>query len=263
MTGASSGIGVEIAREMARRGHGVTLVARREDRLRALADELERDHRVRAEVVPTDLADSTQRQHLVARLDQQGLTVDVLVNNAGVGTFGAVDDSDPERETTVVRTDVEAVVDLCSRFVPGMVDRGIGAVLNVASTAAYQPLPGQASYGAAKAFVLSYSHAIRAELRGTGVTVTVLCPGPVHTEFGQAGGADFATRDAPLPGFMWLPADRVAKAGVEGLARGAAVVVPGMPNKITAAGGSILPHRLLAPLITRLHPALRRKRSRS
>lgn len=257
VTGASSGIGREIARELARRGLGVTLVARREDRLAALADELSGKHGIRAEVLAADLTDAAERGHIGAELAARGLGVDVLVNNAGVGTFGPVQHSDPDGEAAMVRLDVEAVVDLCSRFVPAMVERGAGAVLNVASTAAYQPIPGQAAYAAAKAFVLSYSQAIRAELRGTGVTVTALCPGPVHTEFGSAAGVELEDAGQPLPKFMWVPAERVAAVGVEGLASGRAVVIPGLANRVTSVGGQLLPRSLLVPMIARQHPSLR------
>ncbi len=127
--------------------------------------------------------------------------------------MGPVYRSDPSKELAMVRTDVEAVVHLCSLFLPGMVERRSGAVLNVASTAAFQPLPGQAGYGASKAFVLSYSHALRGELRPTGVTVTVLCPGPVETGFSEAAGISDADAAAALPKVMWVPAADVAKAG--------------------------------------------------
>ena len=130
--------------------------------------------------------------------------MDVLVNNAGLSTWGPVAGNDPEGDLTLVRTNVEAVVHLCSLFLPGMVGRRTGAVLNVASTAAFQPLPGQAAYAASKSFVLSYSHAIRAELRGTGVSVTVLCPGPVKTGFTEAAGITDEEAEAPLPKFLWL-----------------------------------------------------------
>jgi uncharacterized protein len=136
ITGASSGIGAEIARELAHRGLGVTLVARREDRLRALADELTRQHGVRAEVLAADLTDPADRRRIRDTLTELGLHASVLVNNAGVSTFGPVRDSEPEAEIAMIRTDVEAVVDLCSRFIPGMVQGRRGAVLNVASTAA-------------------------------------------------------------------------------------------------------------------------------
>jgi len=188
VTGASSGIGVELARQLAGRGHGVTLVARREDKLRALADELAANAGVRTEVIAADLTDAASREGIVRQLDERGLEVDILVNNAGFSTMGPVQRSDPEREVAMVQTDVEAVVHLCSLVIPGMASRGRGAVLNVASTAAFQPIPGQAGYAASKAFVLSYSRAIGQELKGTGVTVTTLCPGPVETGFAEAAG---------------------------------------------------------------------------
>ena len=142
VTGSSSGIGAEIARDLARRGHGVTLVARREDRLKALADELAADHHVRAEVIAADLTDADSRAALPGELERRGLTVDILVNNAGFSTMGPVHLSDREAELAMVRTNVEAVVDLCTLFVAGMVTRHRGAILNTASTAAFQPLPG-------------------------------------------------------------------------------------------------------------------------
>jgi hypothetical protein len=188
VTGASSGIGSEIARDLARRGYGVTLVARREDRLRALADELATAHHVRTEVIAADLTDAEGRGTLPGLLEERGLTIDVLVNNAGFTTMGPVQRSDRQAELAMVRTNVEAVVDLCTLFVPGMVSRHRGAILNTASTAAFQPLPGQAVYGASKSFVLSYGRALGTELKGTGVTVTTLCPGPVETGFAEASG---------------------------------------------------------------------------
>ena len=141
----------------------------------------------------------------MADVEKRGLTVDVLVNNAGFSTMGPVHKSDPTSEISMIRTDVEAVAHLCSAFLPGMVERGRGAVLNVASTAAFQPLPGQAGYGGCKAFVLSYSHAVAEEVRKHGVTVTVLCPGPVETGFAEAMGLRTKRPPASLPKFMWLP----------------------------------------------------------
>ncbi|MBV9831808.1 MAG: SDR family NAD(P)-dependent oxidoreductase, partial [Marmoricola sp.] len=149
VTGASSGIGADIARELAARGHELVLVARSADRLEALAEEVP----TTAHVVPLDLGDREARAGLLGELESRGLVPQVLVNNAGFSTTGPVHASDPERETALVEVDVAAVVDLSSRFLPGMVQRRRGAVLNVASTAAFQPLPGQAAYGAAKAFV--------------------------------------------------------------------------------------------------------------
>lgn len=257
VTGASSGIGVELARLLAARGHGVTLVARREDRLKALADELTVAHGVRAEHVSADLTDEAARSALVGTVAERGLTVDVLVNNAGLSTTGPVASSDIPGELRMIRTDVEAVVHLCSAFVPGMVERGRGAVLNVASTAAFQPLPGQAGYAASKAFVVSYTRAMAEELRGKGVTATALCPGPVETEFAEAAGfGDLEAGDA-LPKIMWLSAAQVATAAIDGLDNGRAVVIPGMVNRVMAGFAHLTPRRLLLPILARQHPSLK------
>ena len=177
VTGASQGIGAEIARELARRGHRLVLVARSEDKLRALADEIAANGG-QADVLAADLADRSARAVLPTRVIKLGVTIDVLVNNAGFSTMGRVSEADPETEMQMVEVDVVAVVDLCTRFIHGMVERGRGAILNVASTAAFQPLPGQAAYGAGKAFVLSYTQSLVGELKGSGVTATALCPGP-------------------------------------------------------------------------------------
>jgi short-subunit dehydrogenase len=257
VTGASSGIGDQIARQLAARGLGVTLVARREDRLRALADELTAGHGIRAEVAAADLADADSRARLVADVATRGLTVDVLVNNAGFSTMGPVHRSDADREVAMIRTDVEAVAHLCSAFLPGMVERGRGAVLNVASTAAFQPLPGQAGYSAAKAFVLAYSEAVWAELRGTGVTMTVLCPGPVETGFAEAAGIGDEEAGSALPRVMWVSAEAVARAGVDGMAAGRTVVIPGAANRVGAVAAHLTPKRLLLPLLAGRHPSLR------
>jgi hypothetical protein len=257
VTGASSGIGADLARELARRGHGVTLVARREARLSDLAAELHKAYGVRSEVVALDLTDAEARAELPRTLTERGLTVDILVNNAGFSTTGPVHRSDRLRELAMVRTDVEAVVDLCSIFVPGMVERGRGAVLNVASTAAFQPLPGQAGYGASKAFVLSYSRAVRAELRGTGVTLTALCPGPVKTEFAESAGFTEEESENSLPKMMWLAAAEVARLAVVGMEQGKGVVIPGFANRVGAGFARSAPQQVLASLLARQHPALK------
>lgn len=256
VTGASSGIGAEIARNLTRRGLGVTLVARREDKLRALADELAEADGVRAEVLAADLSDEAARAGLVDRVAEMGLAVDVLVNNAGFTTMGPVHRGDPADELLMIRTNVEAVAHLCSLFLPGMVERGRGAVLNVASVGAFQPLPGQAGYAASKAFVLSYSHGIRTELVGTGVTVTVLCPGPVRTGFAEVAGLTDEEAVGALPEFMWVPVEKVAADAVEGMDKDRGVVIPGTANRIGALGGYLLPRRLLLPILARQHPAL-------
>lgn len=259
VTGASSGIGAELARELARRGHGVTLVARRRPEMERLAEEL-RHLGVRVEVLPTDLTDPDARLQLLDQVEQLGLVVDVLVNNAGASTVGPVHRSDPAAELRMVELDVVAVVDLCSRVLPGMVGRGRGSVLNVASTAAFQPLPGQAGYGACKAFVLSYTRSLGGELRGTGVRATAVCPGPVHTGFGEAAGFAKEDAEAALPAFMWEDAASVARDALDGLEAGRAVVIPGTANRVAATAAHLAPKRLLVPLLAARHPGLRTNR---
>ena len=253
ITGASSGIGEAIARQLARRGHRVVLVARRAEVLDALVGELGD----RAHALPADLSVRADRAALPGRVDALGLSVDILVNNAGLSTVGPVAKSVPEKELNLVEVDVAAVVDMCSRFLPGMVDRGRGAVLNVASVGAFGPVPGQASYGAAKAFVLSYTEALRGELRGSGVTATALCPGPVKTGFGEAAGISDEDAEAALPQVMWKTADEVALAGIIGLAAGKGVVVPGGINRVAGVFYRLAPRDLILPFLARSHPGLK------
>ena len=233
VTGASSGIGAEFARQLAGKGHGVFLVARREERLRDLAAELEREHGVRAEVAAADLEDMADVEALPGRVAERGLDVEVLVNNAGFTTVGDVH-KNPDRQLGMIRVNCEALVALTSAWLPAMVERGRGAVIQVASVASFQPIPVQAVYAATKAFVRSFSEAVSAELRGTGVTMTALCPGPVATEFLDAGG--FKT-SRPGPSFVWsTPAD-VAKSAIEGADKGKRVVIPGIGNRASAMFG--------------------------
>ncbi|HEX9177426.1 MAG: SDR family NAD(P)-dependent oxidoreductase [Mycobacterium sp.] len=253
ITGASSGIGEAIARELARRGHRVVLVARRVEQLEALAGELG----ARAHPLPADLSERTERAALPGRVAALGVSVDVLINNAGLATVGPIAKAVPEKELNLVEVDVAAVVDLCCRFVPGMVERRRGAVLNVASTGAFGPLPGQASYGAAKAFVLSYTDSLRGELRGTGVTATTLCPGPVKTGFGEVAGISDEEAEAALPRVMWKTADEVARAGIDGLAAGKGVVVPGGFNRVAGYLYRVAPRDVLLPLLAARHPGLK------
>ena len=253
VTGASSGIGREIARDLARRGNEVVLVARSKDKLDELAAEIGKN----ARVLPADLSHRPARAALVEQLADLGIEADILVNNAGLSTMGTVAASDPEAEINMIEVDVVAVADLCSRLLPGMVARGRGAVLNVASTAAFQPLPGQAGYGASKAFVLSYTQSLAGELRGTGVTATALCPGPVHTGFGERAGFELHDAEDALPKFMWVDAAKVAQLAVEGMDAGRLVVIPGAANRIGSVLAQIAPRSLLVPLLARNHPALK------
>lgn len=256
VTGASSGIGAEIARILAARGHGLTLVARREAPLRALAEQLSEAHGIRAEVIAADLSDESSRTNLVDTVHDRGLEVNILVNNAGMTTMGPASKGDVAADLSMIRIDVEAVVHLCMAVLPGMVERRSGSILNVASTAAFQPLPGQAGYGASKAFVLSYTHAIRGELKGSGIGVTALCPGPVATGFAEAAGMTDAEVEGSLPKIMWIPASSVASAAVEGMEADRAVVIPGAANKIGAAGAWLTPRSIIVPMLAKRHPAL-------
>jgi uncharacterized protein len=252
VTGASSGIGADVARSLARRGHGVVLVARRAELLDTLAAELSEAHGVRAETLACDLSDATARAAMLDRLGELGLTVEVLVNNAGFGSGGRFQELDQVRELQMVRLNVEAVVDLCGRFVPEMVRAGAGAVLNVASTASFQPLPRQATYSATKAFVATFTDALYADLRGTGVTATCLCPGPVETEFPDTAGIQDAAEG--LPSIFWTQSDHVAEEAVKGLEGGKRLVIPGVINRATALGGQHVPRGIFLRLSSRLYP---------
>lgn len=235
VTGASSGIGEHIARRLAARGYGVTLVARREERLRALADELAEREGVRAEVVPADLADAGARDRMAGEIESRGLTVEILVNNAGFGIYRPFASSSREDELRQVRLLVEAVVDLDARYVPGMVERGRGAVINLASTAGFQPLPGNGTYSASKSFVLYHSESLHEELKGTGVTVTALSPGPVLTEFQERNEPAFADR---VPKMFWASVEDVAEEAVRAAERGKRSLVPGGPRVRALFGGN-------------------------
>ena len=249
VTGASSGIGEAIARELASRGHGVTLVARREERLRELAGELTGAHDVRAEAVPADLREVASREGLARRIRQLGLEVEILVNNAGFGGSGNMAQADRKRLMAMVQVNCEALLDLQARYLPAMVQRGRGAVINVASTAAFQPLPGTATYAATKAFVLSLSEAVHEELKGTGVTLMAVCPGPVKTEFTQAAGIDQA--DDQVPEIFWTSAEAVAKAAVDAAEKGKRAIVPGLLNRAGAITGQHAPRVLALPIAKR------------
>jgi short-subunit dehydrogenase len=252
VTGASSGIGADIARSLARRGHGLVLTARRTDRLEELARELHNRHGVRAETIACDLSDAEARAALPAEMEELGLEIDVLVNNAGFGSGGLFQSLDQERELQMVRLNVDAVVDLCGRYVPRMVLAGRGAVLNVASTASFQPLPKQATYAASKAFVTNFTDALHADLRGTGVTATCVCPGPVKTEFAATAEIDDAADN--LPGIFWTDSEDVAEEAVKGLEGGKRMVIPGPINRVTAIGGQHAPRGMLLALASRFYP---------
>ena len=245
VTGASSGIGAELVRELARRGHGLTLVARRRKRLEELASELD----VPVAIEPCDLADPDELKRLIGALGR-GKPIAGVCNNAGYGTVGRFADLPLDREIGEVRLNVEALVELTGAFLPQMCERGAGAILNVASTASYQPLPNMAVYAATKAFVRSFSEATHAELAGTGVSVTTLCPGFTETEFGEVAGA--GSFEAQFPSFVVLDAGHVARDAVNGMENGARSVVPGVLHKAHAFSSRFMPNGLLLPIAKRL-----------
>jgi short-subunit dehydrogenase len=247
VTGASSGIGVALADELARRGHALTLVARREDRLRELADKINGDHGVRVEWIAVDLTDAAERDRIPAEVASRGMVVDMLVNDAGMGTSGPFHELPIEREIQMIRLNVEAMVALCGAFVPGMVERGSGGVLNVASVSGFMPVPQQATYSASKAFVLTFTEALTIDLHGTGVTATALCPGPVKTEFeGIIDG---------LPSVLFVEPEQVARKALDALENGRRSVVPGAFNKVNAVSGRYTPRRVFLPLARRFWPS--------
>ncbi len=250
VTGASSGIGAAIAGELAERGFSLVLVARREERLVTLAIELSSEHDIEVEVITCDLGQEAERDRLESEIGGRGRPVEVLVNNAGFGHQADFARSPRERMIEMVHLNVEAVVDLTSRFLPSMVERGRGSVINIASTGAFQPLPGSAVYGASKAFVLSFSEAIRTELRGSGVSVTAVCPGPVRTEFMTV--AEVPGVEDRTPGIVWTAAEDVAKQAVEGAEHDKRVVVPGLLNRAGALAGQHAPRAVALPLIGRI-----------
>jgi hypothetical protein len=227
------------------------LVARSEGKLRELAEELQRDYKVEAVVLPADLEDPKAPQTMVDRLEQDGLQVDVLVNNAGFGCRGDVVDNDPGVLMGMLQVNVMALTALTRLLLPGMKSRRRGRVMNVASTAAFQPGPGMAGYYASKAYVLSFSEAVDYELRGTGVTVTTLCPGPTHTGFAERGGVSNSPLfDGPI---KVMDAASVAAIGYQAMQRGQRLVICGHRNTFMAWSTRFAPRWLLLYFVRRIH----------
>jgi short-subunit dehydrogenase/uncharacterized protein YndB with AHSA1/START domain len=248
VTGASSGLGRGLATRLADRGMSLVLTGRNAARLDEAAQHIRRaTPGVKVETVAADLSIRTGVSALLDHVG--GRAIEVLVNNAGFGSYGPFAEADPERETDEVAVDVSAVITLARAFLPGMLARGSGGILNVASTIAFQPAPYQAVYGASKAFVLSFSQALWAEARAAGVAVTALCPGPTRTGFVDALGADvgrtaiYRRLAAPEP---------VIEAGLRALDKGRAVVVPGVRNKLLASSGRFMPHEWITRVSGRL-----------
>jgi uncharacterized protein len=244
ITGASSGIGRELARLYARDGARLVLVARSEDKLRELADELAPKYRAEAQVIPADLSRPASRGEIVEVLARRHIDVDVLVNNAGFGAHGSIAGLGAQRQLEIIEVNVTALTELTALLLPGMLARRRGAILNVASTAAFQPGPSQAVYCATKAYVLSFTEALAEEVRGSGVRVSCLAPGATDTEFAaQAGMA--GTRLFRRGG---MDAARVAQAGHNGLLRGKPLVIPGIGNRMLAFSVRLSPRILVTKI---------------
>jgi short-subunit dehydrogenase len=246
ITGASSGIGAAFTRALAAQGTHIILVARSEAKLRDLATSLAGQHAIRAEVLSFDLSRPAAGEELFAATQELGMAVDLLINNAGFGTYGAFDRLDPEREQQEVLLNVAAVVDLTHRFLPAMLARGGGSIINVASTAAFQPVPYMAVYGASKAFVLSFSEALWAEYRRQGIRVLALCPGRTRTDFFKVVGteeAGFGALETP---------EKVVRVALRALERGRPSVISGRQNWLTANAVRFAPRALVAHMGERL-----------
>lgn len=244
VTGASSGIGRALAGRLAARGHGLLLVARRAELLERLAAELRDRHGVEVEVRCCDLADHAERERLRGELARR--QVSVLCANAGFTTCGALRDTDPARESQELQVNAVAVHELTLAVLPGMLARGAGAILVTGSNAGVQPVPTAATYAATKAFVNALAEALHVELRGTGVSCTLLAPGPVLTEFASVGGVEHIERKRWI---RWTDVDRVAEEALSGVERGRRVVTPGLMAKLQTVLGRYTPRAVLFPLL--------------
>ena len=255
VTGASGGIGWELARAFAAGGYDLVLVARSAGKLEQLAGELRDRHGVAVRVLAKDLAGPGAPDEIFQELEGAGVAVDALVNNAGFATFGPFAETDLASELEEIQLNVVTLTHLTKRFLPGMLARRRGGVLNVASTAAFQPGPQMAVYYATKAYVLSFSEALAEELRGSGVTVTALCPGPTATGFqARAEMQDSGLFTGPL---KVMGAAAVARAGYEGFRKGNRIVIPGLINKLGVQSVRVSPRAL----VTRLVGAMQAKRN--
>ena len=250
ITGASSGIGLHLAREFARHGHPLVLVAPVLAEIEQVATELQREFKVGVQPLARDLTAEGVPEEIHAALARSGTRIDILVNNAGLGQRGQFWENPPDRHLAIVRLNVEAVVRLTQLFLPEMVRRGSGRILNTASVAGFEPGPGQAVYHASKAFVLSLSESLATELQDTGVTVTALCPGPTDTDFFEK--ADMIDSPAFQRANLMAP-QPVVEAAYKGVMAGERIVVPGVMNKVMVASRRILPESAQAKMNAKMN----------
>jgi short-subunit dehydrogenase len=241
VTGASSGIGAEFARQLAAQGMDVVIVARREGRLAELAAEVEKKHRVRAVAIAKDLSAATAPAEVFAETAERNMTVDWLVNNAGFGTSGRFAGLPLEREMEEIHLNVGALVALTRLYLPAMVARGRGHVVNLGSIGSFVPTPYMATYSATKAFILSFSEAVAAEVSGNGVHVLALCPGATKTEFQDVAGVS-----EKVPEFSYMSAEEVVRQAIAAVKSGKRTLVPGWMNKIMIGSTRLAPRSLMA-----------------
>jgi short-subunit dehydrogenase len=255
ITGASAGIGREFARQLGSRARSLILIARREERLNELRDELNRQNPKLAVLFrKIDLADPTQLNELLAWLDHEGIEVDLLINNAGLGDSGAFATSNPVRNEQMILVNIGALTTLTRHFLPQMIARGHGGILNISSSAGFLPIPGSVVYAATKAYVTSLSEALRIELRGTGVNVCALCPGPVATEFQEvASRPSRRVKPGPGPKLIQVTVEQVVRQGLAGLEADRPLVIPGFAMKLVMFLARIMPMPILR-LLSRLSP---------
>lgn len=253
ITGASGGIGCEFARLFARKGYDLVLVSRNEEALAKLALDLGTKYKRLVKVIPKDLGNPASPREIYIQLVKEAVKVDVLVNCAGSGVSGMFSETDLKSELAMIHVNVVALTELTKLFLKDMLDRREGKILNVASTAAYQPGPLMAVYYATKAYVLSFSEALSEEVGDTGVTVTALCPGPTRTDFQSRAGLTGSKLFSSSSLLRTAEPDTVAAAGYEGLMRGESVVIPGLRNAILARAVRILPRGMVAKVVRKMH----------
>lgn len=241
ITGASSGIGKAFADRLAKEGHDLIIVARRQADLEAHAAQLQAAHGGVVHVIPMDLSRASSADELFAEVEKRGLVIDGLINNAGVGLHGALEKNDPATLERMITLNVTVLAKLTRLFLPAMLERRSGMILNVASTAAFQPMPYFAAYAATKAFVLSFSEGIAEEVRDRGVKVVALCPGPTSTEFSESA----SLKTKALNYARWMTAEQVVDDGMQAIRRGEVVRISGMMNSLAARSAVFVPRALL------------------
>lgn len=241
ITGASSGIGYELSKVFAKNGYNLVLVSRNTEKLKIISEEIEKQHGIQVKVVPKDLCKSSAPQELYDEVAAEGMKIDVLVNNAGIGTYGKFTDSSTEKQIDLIQLNITSLTMLCKLFGTDMAKNGAGRILNVASSAAFQAGPLMSTYYASKAYVLMFSEALKNELKQDGVTVTVLCPGPTQTEFFKRNDM-IGTKLQRCPYIM--SAAKVAEIGFSSLLKGKTIVIPGLINKLLVFLVRLIPRRV-------------------